>query len=326
MKRNSLFVHLLLTALIISAGFISANIISNSNNAVIRNFPNTYTPENPLTLTLDVNPSAETIQWGVQETPPEGWIISDISHGGSFYNGTISWLSDLNGGNQPVVLSYTATPLSGETGLKIFYGKYGYFTDGYQEISISKYSAICDRSIIFNYVPRDHWAYDYIYAIACAGITTGYGDGTYRPTNQVNRAQMAIFIIRAFYGDDFSYGSAPYFPDVLDTHWAFKYIQRMYEEGIATGYGDGTYKPLRSVNRAQMAILIIRALHGEDFEYSATPHFPDVPADHWAFKYIQKMYEYGISTGYSDGTYKPSRIVNRAQMAVFIARGFLGME
>jgi hypothetical protein len=137
---------------------------------------------------------------------------------------------------------------------------------------------------------------------------------------------MAIFIIRALYGDNFSYGSTPYFPDVLDTHWAFKYIQRMYEEGIATGYGDGTYRPTNQVNRAQMAIFIIRALYGDDFSYGSTPYFPDVPDTHWAFKYIQKMNEEGIATGYGDGTYRPLNVVNRAQMAIFIARAFLNMS
>jgi hypothetical protein len=178
----------------------------------------------------------------------------------------------------------------------------------------------------FSDVSYEYWAWSYIRPIACAGITTGYGDGTYRPLNVVNRAQMAIFIIRALYGDDFSYGSTPYFPDVLDTTpWAFKYIQKMYEEGISTGYGDGTYRPLTQVNRAQMAIFIIRALYGDDFSYGSTPYFPDVPSEHWAFKYVQKMHEEGISTGYGDGTYRPLTQVNRAQMAVFIARAFLGL-
>jgi predicted DNA-binding antitoxin AbrB/MazE fold protein len=178
----------------------------------------------------------------------------------------------------------------------------------------------------FSDVTSDFWAYNDISAIYCAGITIGYDDGTYKPLREVNRAQMAIFIIRALYGDDFIYGSTPYFPDVLSGHWAFKYIQKLYEEGITTGYDDGTYKPLREVNRAQMAIFIIRALYGDDFIYSSIPYFPDVPSGHWAFKYIQKLYEEGITTGYDDGTYKPLREVNRAQMAAFLARAFLGME
>jgi hypothetical protein len=116
------------------------------------------------------------------------------------------------------------------------------------------------------------------------------------------------------------------FSDILPDFWAHGYISAIACAGIATGYDDGTYKPLRTLNRAQMAVLIIRALYGNDFSYSSTPYFPDVPPEHWAFKYIQKMYEEGIATGYDDGTYKPLREVNRAQIAIIIARGFLGMH
>jgi len=53
--------------------------------------------------------------------------------------------------------------------------------------------------------------------------------------------------------------------------------------------------------------------------------FSDVSSDHWAFDYIQKLRESGITTGYPDGTYKPENNVTRAEMAAFLARAFLGM-
>jgi hypothetical protein len=74
-----------------------------------------------------------------------------------------------------------------------------------------------------------------------------------------------------------------------------------------------------------MAAFIVRGLYGETFSYNTTPYFTDVPASHGSFKYIQKVTEEGIASGYSDGTYRPSQNVNRAQMAVFIGRAFLGM-
>jgi sugar lactone lactonase YvrE len=182
-------------------------------------------------------------------------------------------------------------------------------------------TATFECTISFTDLP--FWAEDYILAVACEGIMNGYDDGTFGPNNNVTRADMAEFIIKGVFGDDFIYSSIPYLPDVPETHPAFKYIQKMYEEGIATGYDDGTYKPSRRVNRAQMSIFIIRALYGDDFSYSSTPYFPDVPDTHWAFKYIQKMYEEGIATGYDDGAYKPLKKVNRAQLAIFLARAFL---
>ena len=179
--------------------------------------------------------------------------------------------------------------------------------------------------ISFPDVPSGYWAEDYIKSISCNKITTGYADGTYKPANNIIRAEMSAFIIRAKYGDDFIYGDVPYFPDVSSGHWAFKYIQKMYEDGISTGYADGTYRPANNVNRAEMAAFIIRAKYGEDFIYSSTPYFSDVSSGYWAFAYIQKLYEDGVSTGYADGTYMPANNVNRAEMAAFLARAFLGM-
>jgi hypothetical protein len=179
--------------------------------------------------------------------------------------------------------------------------------------------SLCPKSFID--VPPEHWAYDHIYAIYNSGITTGYRDCTYRPASDVNRAQMAVYIIRALYGENFFYDSSPHFPDVPETHWAFKYIQKLYEDGISTGYPDGTYGSARNVNRAQMAVYIIRALYSESFPYDSSPHFPDVPEAHWAFKFIQKLYEDGISTGFQDGTYRPGNMVSRDQMAAYVVKG-----
>jgi hypothetical protein len=205
--------------------------------------------------------------------------------------------------------------------------KLGGSSGGFTPVGWTDYHLQCRgcESISFTDIPAGFWAEDYIYAIACEGITTGYADGTYRPAQNVQRSQMAAFIIRALYGEAFSFNPTPHFTDVLAGHWAFNYVQKMYDDDITEGYPDGTYRPSQNVQRSQMASFIIKAKYGDSFSYSPTPHFTDVPTDHWAFKYIQKMYEEGITTGYADGTYRPSQNVSRSQMATFIAKAFLGM-
>jgi hypothetical protein len=114
----------------------------------------------------------------------------------------------------------------------------------------------------FSDVLLGFWAHGYISAIACADITTGCGGGSYCPASTVTRAEMAAFIIRALYGETFSYNATPHFSDVPDTHWAFKYIQRMFEDGITTGCGGGSYCPVNNVTRSQMAAFLARAFLG----------------------------------------------------------------
>jgi hypothetical protein len=178
-------------------------------------------------------------------------------------------------------------------------------------------------------ISDSHWANEYISAIACNGIAAGYEDSTYRPDNNVTRDQMAVYIIRALEGDPFvDYcGDVDPFTDVLSTHWACGHIKRLSRRGISTGFEDGSYKPASVVNRAQMAVYIIRALEGDpsaDYCGGIDP-FTDVPSTHWACGHIKRLSELGISTGYPDGSYRSTETVNRAQMAVYIARALLGV-
>jgi hypothetical protein len=55
-----------------------------------------------------------------------------------------------------------------------------------------------------------------------------------------------------------------------------------------------------------------------------TDPFTDVASGHWACGHIKRLSELGISSGYPD--YKPTNKVNRAEMAVYVSRAFLGME
>ena len=186
----------------------------------------------------------------------------------------------------------------------------------------------------FTDVPCDHWAIDYIRAIKDAGITTGYPDGTFRPENQVTRAQMAVFIIRAIEGEPVSYNPNPYFADVPPTHWAFKYVQRVRERGIAQGYpGNNLYGPEDNVTREQMAKMLIMGLVSQgktsepptDYCSTGAP-FDDVSPSSWSCRYIKKLKELGITQGCNppdNNRYCPQNPVTRAQMATFIYRGFL---
>jgi hypothetical protein len=159
----------------------------------------------------------------------------------------------------------------------------------------------------FSDVSDSNWAEDYIQTLYYNGITSGYGDGTYRPSLNVDRAQMAVYIIRALEGDPTEECASDPFTDVPASHWACKYIKRISDLGISSGYGDGTYRPNNLVTRAEMAVYVIRALEGDPTEECASDPFSDL----------------GISSGYGDATYRPNNLVTRAQMAVYITKGFL---
>ena len=55
------------------------------------------------------------------------------------------------------------------------------------------------------------------------------------------------------------------------------------------------------------------------------PTFPDVSPSYWAFQEIEALAASGITTGFPDGTFRPTAAVTRAQMATFLARA-LGLH
>ena len=178
--------------------------------------------------------------------------------------------------------------------------------------------------------PLDYWATSYIEVIYQAGYTTGYRDGRYGPEDNVKREEMAAFIIRAVEGEPpLNYcDSGSLFPDVTSDMWSCRYIKRLKELEITTGYKDGTYGPNNNVSREEMATFLVRAVEGEPtLNYCDSGSlFPDVTPDMWSCRYIKRLKELEITTGYQDGTYGPYDLVTRAQMAAFLARAFLEME
>lgn len=177
----------------------------------------------------------------------------------------------------------------------------------------------------FSDVPATHWAYTWIEAIYQAGLTSGYPDGTFRPANPVTRAEMAVFIKKGIHGGSYSPpaadGSHP-FTDIAG-HWGEDWIEDLYDEGLTAGYPDNTFRPNNQVTRAEIAVFLLKAKHGTSYSPPAADGgvFSDI-AGHWAEGWIEQLAEEGISSGYSDGTYRPNREVNRAEMAVFLVNTF----
>jgi PKD repeat protein len=113
------------------------------------------------------------------------------------------------------------------------------------------------------------------------------------------------------------------FVDTAPDFWAFHYILACASANVVQGYYGNQYKPADPVTRGQMAVYIARALAGGDEavpDPPDTPTFTDVLTDHWAYRYVEYVASLDVVQGYGGGIYKPDVIVNRGQMAVYIAR------
>ncbi len=115
------------------------------------------------------------------------------------------------------------------------------------------------------------------------GIVTGYPDGTFRPDSSINRAEACIIAVKLLGIPESGLDSATSnnFPDMAGYGWAERHINYAAENGIISGYTDGTFRPGGNVSYAEMASMLVRALgyKAEDLQGSWPANFMDKAAE-----------------------------------------------
>ena len=94
----------------------------------------------------------------------------------------------------------------------------------------------------FANVPAGSWSSDYIDYLVAQGAISGYSDGTFRPYDNVTRAQFAKVLVAAM-GWAIDAPQTQSFSDVSAGYWAYGYIETAVSHGVVSGYSDGTFKP-----------------------------------------------------------------------------------
>ncbi|HKV06873.1 MAG TPA: S-layer homology domain-containing protein [Thermoanaerobaculia bacterium] len=118
------------------------------------------------------------------------------------------------------------------------------------------------------------------------------------------------------------------FLDVPYSRWSWPFVEANENAGIMTGCGSGNFCPTGNTNRADVAVSLVRGVHGGSFvpPPATGTVFADVPADYWAAAYIEQLYKDGLTGGCASNPlrYCPTSLVTRAQMATFLIRQAYG--
>ena len=109
------------------------------------------------------------------------------------------------------------------------------------------------------------------------------------------------------------------FSDVGSNHPFHNEIAWMSDEGISTGYEDGTFRPGADVSR-QAAAAFLYGMAGSPAGPFPDPGFSDVDAMHPFYDQISWLADSGITGGYEDGTFRPGETVTRQASAAFLYR------
>ncbi|MBI4231637.1 S8 family serine peptidase, partial [Candidatus Peregrinibacteria bacterium] len=109
----------------------------------------------------------------------------------------------------------------------------------------------------FSDVNADDWFYPYVVTAKTSGIVSGYGDGTFRPAQAVNRAEALKILLEAAKLKTGGVLKSP-FTDVSTADWFAQYVDFAFSSQIVSGKSEDSFAPGDLVTRAEMAKMAIR--------------------------------------------------------------------
>ncbi|MHC1748925.1 MAG: S-layer homology domain-containing protein [Cellulosilyticaceae bacterium] len=135
----------------------------------------------------------------------------------------------------------------------------------------------------YNYKDMEMWAKEPIAMITSMKYMSGYPDGTFKPNKVMTRGEFASVLSKIL---NLKVQGDTKLTDVKG-HWAEKAICALNESGYIKGYEDGSFKPDKSITRAECVSIMNRIIGktANKDEISETK-FKDVPNTHWAFEQI----------------------------------------
>lgn len=170
----------------------------------------------------------------------------------------------------------------------------------------------------FSDVSSDAFYAKAVNELASKGIIGGYSDGTFQPNKQVTRAEVAKIL--AYDLGVTTEQVISKFIDVKEKDWFFQPVTALAQAGGINGYEDGTFLPNKTITRAEMASLIVKAYSLKSESSVSTP-FTDVSLNSWYAGAVKTLYANNVTSGKgSVHTFAPNDPVTRGEMAVFVHR------
>jgi hypothetical protein len=154
-----------------------------------------------------------------------------------------------------------------------------------------------------------HWASPFIAAARTAGLLDYIGDNDFEPKRELTRAEAVEILSKT------SYGRAR-LDSLLDWNVGF-------EPEIARPAVAAVPAPIGTPAGAVSAIgrpIAGKPVAGQGATVSQITEFADVPDEFWANNSIKYLTTAGVMSGYPDGTFKPERIVTRAELASILVK------
>lgn len=166
----------------------------------------------------------------------------------------------------------------------------------------------------FSDVSRTHPNYTAITYLNQAGVVGGYQDGTFKPGNSINRAEVLKIILKGS-GIESDSAFEAGFPDVKEEDWFAPYVMKAKALGFVKGNDiDGTFTPGRQVNLAEFLKMLLSANNIDVSGFEGKTVVPNVPTDAWYANYVNYATALGIVLVDSKGNVDAARPLTRSEV------------
>lgn len=157
------------------------------------------------------------------------------------------------------------------------------------------------------------WSEPYVKSLTEMNIVSGYDDGTFRPGNNVTRAEFTKMLVVYLYSD---YVGGNQFADVSEDMWAYMYIYTAATNSLITG-SDGLFRPDDAISRQDAAVIIYRAAlkKGVSAKIANELFLDDVKITDYAKDAVYALKEWGVISGSDTGIFNPQKNATRAETA-----------
>lgn len=119
-------------------------------------------------------------------------------------------------------------------------------------------------NIAFSDVPREHPHAEAIAYVKTEGIVSGYDDGTFRPDETINRAELIKILVESEHRQEPACNIDYHYIDTMKEAWYQRYIQVASCLDIVSGYPDGSFKPEAPVFVTEASKMISNAFGFEN--------------------------------------------------------------
>lgn len=158
-----------------------------------------------------------------------------------------------------------------------------------------------------------HWAGNTIQEWINKGLAKGYEDGSFRPDNNITRAEYMNLVNNAF---GLTSKAEIKFKDVKSNDWYYEVIQKAVAAGYIGGYPDSTMKPNNPITRQEAAIVIAKVKSLTQSQEVANQLNDGGNMASWSKGYIGAVVNAGYMKGYPDGSFKPEAQIKRGEAIV----------